>query len=141
MAVPIAAPTVRKLMGPAPRISMTFSTKFRIATSAIRVGMESAHRWLPKRAAEHEEHQQPNALDRNIVCRVWKRLGANRRRRLDEIQQRRRQHVAEGREDTDPQCHGRQERLIHGAIDLVVVARPSLTRTSMPIPRSASRRR
>ena len=76
-----------------------------------------------KRAPQHEEHQQPDAVQKH---RLQKRqgLGAHGGRGVHQIEERRREHVADGRKNAERQRHRREKGLIHRAVDLLVIVGP-----------------
>ena len=123
MAVPIAAPCVPNAgMGPAPLINTTLSTKFR---TVIAIPSRSGVRASPAARNAPPSMKNISMPDAEHEHRLQERqrLGADGRRRVDDVEQSRREHVPERREDADRQGERGQERLVDGAVHLVVIVR------------------
>jgi hypothetical protein len=75
-----------------------------------------------ERAADHEEHQHADA-EQEQRAEVRQRLGLYRWTRVDEPQQRRREDVADRRENSDRQEQRREKRLVDRTVNLIGLVR------------------
>ena len=125
--VPIAAPAVRNAgIGPSPRIRITFSTIFEQRDRHAEHHRCASVSRRPQRAGEHEEDHLPHAR-REDDAEEGECLGLHGRRRIHEIEQPRRQEIADRRDDRR-QPDRRDERLINRAVHPFLVARAGETR-------------
>ena len=77
----------------------------------------------PEGATHHEEQQHADTAHEHDT-EEGQGLSADRGGGVHDVQQRRREHPAEGCEHHAPQRQRGKERLVHGAVDLVGVVRP-----------------
>ena len=75
-----------------------------------------------ERAAQHVEHQHP-AAEQEHDAEEGERLRLHRGLRVHQVEQGGGEHIAEWRDHQDRQTDGGEERLVHGAVDLVGVSR------------------
>ena len=123
IAVPIVAPTVPNAgIGPSPRISTTFSRMFSTVMAIPSRNGVCASPAARNAALIMKKSSISDAEDEQDAGE-GQRLGLHLRRRVDQLQQRRGEHVTERRQDAEGHEHRGQERLVDRPVDLLRLVR------------------
>ena len=133
--VPIAAPRVPNAgTGPRPGIRMTLNATFSTVIRIPRRKRRARITGRSQRPAKHEEQQHADAEDEH---RPQERQGLalHLGRRVHQIEEGRRQHIAERRQDDERQDDGGQERLVNRPVDLFWLVRAGEPRDEHAHPR------